>query len=185
MKERNDSQGKESTQLVNEKIKFEKMQLISADGQNLGIVIRDEALRLAYRAELDLVILADQGSEGVPVAKIMDFGKTLYSKKKQQADAKKKQQVIQIKELKMRPKISEHDYQTKMNQALQFLKEGKRLKVTLMFKGRETATREERGTEMFDKLQKTFEDAGIMKGLVQEKDSKSFQAWSRIYYTKK
>jgi translation initiation factor IF-3 len=185
VKERNESQGREATQPVNEKIRHERMQLISAEGQNLGIFSRDEALREAARANLDLVLLAEQGGEGVPVARIMDFGKTLYAKKKQQADAKKKQQVIQIKELKLRPKISEHDYQTKMNQGIDFLTSGKRLKITLMFKGREAVTREERGAEMFDKIQKTFEDAGIMKHLVQEKDAKSPQAWSRVYYSKK
>lgn len=185
VKERNESHPKEAVQLINEKIKFDKMQLISADGQNLGIITREEALRLAYREDLDLVLLAEQGGEGYPVAKIMDLGKSLYAKKKQQADAKKNQKVIQIKELKMRSKISEHDYQTKMNQALQFLKDGKRLKVTFMFRGRESVTREERGGEMFNKIEQTFENAGILKNLVQEKDSKSPQVWSRIYYIKK
>lgn len=184
MRERSDSP-KETGHLVNEAIKYDRMQVISADGVNLGILSRSQALGLAQQDELDLVILSDQGGEGVPVAKIMNFGKTLYAKRKQQADAKKKQQVIQIKELKLRPKIGEHDYQTKMNQALQFLKEGKRLKVTVMFKGREVSTREERGLELFEKLHKTFEAAGILKNLVQEKDSKSTFAWSRIYYIKK
>lgn len=184
MREKVDS-AKESGYLVNEAIKFDRLQIISAEGQNLGILSRAEALRLAQEEELDLVVLSEQGGEGVPVAKIMNFGKTLYVKRKQLADAKKKQQVIQIKELKLRPKIDDHDYETKMNQALQFLKSGKRLKVTIMFKGRETATREERGTEMFDKLHKTFEAAGIAKNLVHEKDSKSTFAWSRIYYMKK
>lgn len=170
--------------LINEKIRFDKVQVISNDGKNLGVLTRDEALRLARQAELDLVLLSEQGGEGAPVVKIMDFGKALYAKKKQLADAKKHQKVIQIKEIKLRPKISEHDYQTKMNQAMQFLKDGKHLKVTLMFKGRETATREERGDEMFAKINSTFEQSGLTK-LVQEKDVKATQLWSRIYYLKK
>lgn len=171
--------------LINEKIRYDKMQLITHEGKNLGIVSREDALKFARVVGLDLAIIAESGSEGVPVAKVMDFGKVLYAKKKQQAEAKKKQQVIQIKELKIRPKIAEHDYQTKLNQALQFLKEGKRVKVTLMFKGREAAMREERGAELFNKIQQTFEDQGVLKNLVQEKDVKAPQMWSRIYYLKK
>ena len=122
--------------------------------------------------------------EGVPVVKIMDFGKALYAKKKKQAEAKKSQKVIQVKEIKIRPKIGEHDYQTKMNQAIQFLKDGKRLKVTLMFKGREIVLQQERGKELFDKVDKSFQDAGLAH-VVQEKDSRMGQLWSRIYYLKK
>lgn len=176
---------KDDIPLMNEKIRFDRIQLIAADGQNIGIVSRDEALRQARSESLDLVIIAERGGEGLPVAKIMDFGKMLYAKKKQQADAKKKQHIIQVKELKFRPKIGEHDYQTKLNQAVQFLKEGKRLKVTLMFRGREAAMRDARGTELFEKINQTFEEAGIAKSLVQEKDLKVPQAWSRTYYLKK
>ncbi|HVX00796.1 MAG TPA: translation initiation factor IF-3, partial [Candidatus Babeliaceae bacterium] len=111
--------------------------------------------------------------------------KIAYTKKKQLADAKKKQHVIQVKELKIRPKIGEHDFLTKMNQGIQFLEDGKRLKITLMFKGREMAMREERGTELFDKIQHMLDQAGIAKNIVQEKDLKTPQAWSRIYYLKK
>ncbi len=170
--------------LINEKIRFDKMQVISHDGKNLGILAREEALKLARQTDLDLVVIADQGGEGYPVVKVMDFGKVLYAKKKQQAEAKKHQKVIQVKEIKLRPKIGEHDYQTKINQAVQFLKDGKHLKVTLMFRGRETATREERGQEIFDKIDKSFEEAGLTK-LVQEKDAKAAQFWSRVYYLKK
>ena len=176
---------KNDAPLINEKIRFEKMQLITHEGKNVGSVSREEALRLARSVNLDLVIIAEQGGEGLPVAKIMDFGKVLYAKKKQQAEAKKKQQVIQIKELKLRPKIAEHDFMTKMNQGLQFLQEGKRLKVTLMFRGREIAMKEERGTELFNKIQVVLDEAGLTKNLVQEKDMKTPQLWSRVYYLKK
>jgi translation initiation factor IF-3 len=174
----------EGAPLINEKIRFDKLQVISQEGKNLGVLSRDEALRKARQAELDLVLLAESGNEGYPVVKIMDFGKALYAKKKQQAEAKKHQKMIQVKELKLRPKIGEHDYQTKINQAIEFLKEGKHLKITLMFRGRETASRDERGEEMFNKINASFEDVGLTK-LVQEKDSKAPQFWSRIYYLKK
>lgn len=171
--------------LINEKIRFDRMQLITQDGRNLGVISREEALREARLAGLDLVIIADQGGDGVPVAKVMDFGKALYAKKKQLGEAKKHQKVIQVKELKLRPKIAEHDYQTKMNQCLQFLEEGKRVKITLSFRGREISMKEDRGTELFDRIQKSIEAAGFGKNIVQEKDTKTPQLWSRVYYLKK
>lgn len=171
------------SQLINERIRFDKLQVISHDGRNLGIVSRDEALREARAAELDLVLLAESGSEGVPLAKIMDFGKALYAKKKQQAEAKKSQKVIQVKEVKMRPKIGEHDFMTKIHQAIDFLKEGKHVKFTLAFKGREAAMREERGAEIFKKIDEMFEEAGLTK-IMAEKDAKAGQLWSRIYLLK-
>jgi translation initiation factor IF-3 len=171
--------------LINEKIRFERLQLITHDGRNLGVVTRDQALREARSAGLDLVIISEQGGDGFPVAKVMDFGKVLYEKKKQQAEAKKKQHVIQVKELKLRPKIAEHDFETKMNQAMQFLKEGKRLKITLMFKGRESAMRDERGSEMFAKIEEIVNNEGFGPKLLQEKDTKAPTMWSRIYFLKK
>src|ERR1700744_3143797 len=139
------SKPEKNTQLINENIRVSRLQLITHDGQNVGVVSREEALRLAHVAGLDLVLIAEAGAEGVAVAKIMDFGKAIYAKKKKQAEAKKHQKVIQVKELKLRPKIGEHDFITKMNQAIQFLKEGKHLKITLQFRGREITTSEERG----------------------------------------
>ena len=172
------------SQPVNEKIRFDRMQVISFDGNNLGILSRSEALDLARRENLDLVLLAQSGGDGVPVAKIMDFGKVQYAKKKQAAEQKKGQKIIQIKEIKVRPKIGEHDYQTKVNQAIDFLKDGKHVKVTLVFRGREIAMKEERGKELFDKVDQSFEQAGLTK-IVAEKDSKSSQLWSRVYFLKK
>lgn len=170
--------------LINEKIRFDRVQLISADGQNLGVMTREDALRQARSAQLDLVIIAERGGEGLPVAKIMDFGKVLYAKKKQLAHAKKNQKIIQVKEIKIRPKIGEHDYQTKIQQGIQFLEEGKHLKVTLMFKGREIMMKEERGAELLQKIQQSLEDAGLGKRLQQEKDSKTPQLWTRVYFLK-
>lgn len=170
--------------LMNEKIRDPFVQLITHEGENIGVISRAEALRKADLAGLDLVLISEGGREGVPVVKIMDFGKVLYEKKKKQAESKKHQKVIQVKEIKMSPKIGEHDYQTKIKQALQFIQEGKRVKVTLFFKGREMVTKEERGIEMFEKIDKSFEAAGILQDLIQEKDAKMGQLWSRIYYLK-
>jgi translation initiation factor IF-3 len=175
---------KETGPLLNEKIRAPRLQLIAEDGRNIGTVSRGEALKLAHEANLDLVLLSEEGRDGVPVAKIMDFGKSLYEKKKKAHEAKKHQKVIQVKEIKMAPKIGEHDFQTKMRQAIDFLKDGKRVKITVFFKGRENATKVERGTEVFEKIQSTFETADLLKNLGQEPDSKMGSLWSRVYFLK-
>ena len=175
---------KDNSPLINDKIRFPQMQVITDRGENVGVVPRAQALRIAQEAGLDLVILSEQGKDGYPVAKIMDFGKSLYEKKKKSADAKKHQKVIQVKEVKFSPKIGEHDYQTKVRQMIDFLNEGKRVKITLFFKGRENAMKEERGNEIFDKISSSFEQHDLLKNLVQEQDSKMGSMWSRIYYLK-
>jgi translation initiation factor IF-3 len=173
---------RESGPLINQQIRAENVQLITQDGENVGMVSRNQALRLAEEAGLDLVLIA--AKDDVPVVKIMDFGKVLYEKKKKTIEAKKHQKVIQIKEIKMSPKIGEHDYQTKIKQAIQFLTTGKRVKVTLSFRGREMATKEARGSELFNKIQKSFEEQDLANNLVQEQDAKMGKMWSRIYYLK-
>ena len=170
--------------MINERIRAPHMQVIASDGENVGVLARTDALRMAENENLDLVLLSEGGSDGVPVVKIMDFGKALYEKKKKLAEAKKRQKVIQVKEIKFRPKIGAHDYETKMKRGIAFLKEGKHLKITLMFRGREMATKRERGQELFERVHQTFQEHGMLKDLVQEKDSKAGQFWSRIYYLK-
>lgn len=178
----------EAVPFINERIRYERVQLITHDGKNEGIVTRDVALRIAREAGLDLVIIAESGKDGVPVAKIMDHGKALYAKKKQLADARKKQHVIQVKELKLRPKIGEHDFQTKMHQAIDFLNEGKRVKFTLVFRGRENAMKYEHGNVLFDRIYQLLKDSEVGPSLVQEKQE-SGQAEGgmlyRVYYLRK
>lgn len=175
---------KENIPLINQQIRAEQVQLITQDGENIGLIGRNQALRQAEEAGLDLVLIAPSGKDGVPVVKIMDFGKVLYEKKKKTLEAKKHQKVIQIKEIKMNPKIGEHDYQTKIKQAVQFLTSGKRVKITLSFRGREIATKDLRGMELFTKIEKNFEEYDWSHNLVQEQDSKLGKMWSRIYYLK-
>lgn len=170
--------------MINERIRAQNVQLITHTGQNVGVVSRDQALTMAQEANLDLVVIAEKGAEGVPVTKIMDFGKAQYEKKKKLVEAKKHQKTIQIKEVKFRPKIGEHDYQTKIKHAVQFLKDGKRVKFTLFFRGRENITKAERGAEMFAKIDKSLDEHGLLKNLVQERDMRMGQFWSRIYYIK-
>jgi translation initiation factor IF-3 len=184
LKNTNNVSKKEQAQLINEKIKAPQVQLITHEGENIGVVSRDKALQMAFEADLDLVQISDEGKEGVPVAKIMDLGKTLYERKKKQNDAKKHQKTIQIKEIKVRPKIGEHDYQTKIKQMIQFLKDGKRVKITLTFRGRENVSRDEKGLELFQKIQNTLTENDLIDSLVQEKDDVAGKLWSRIYYLK-
>jgi translation initiation factor IF-3 len=173
------------TTLINEKIRFPRVQLITSEGQNIGVVSREDMLRQAHESGLDAVVITEQGAEGVPVVKIMDYGKVQYTKKKNLNDAKKRQKVIRVKEIKMRPKIAEHDYQTKLHQGIEFVKEGMRLKITLEFKGREQATMQERGADFFEKINKTLEQEGLLGQIVQETDASMGKSWSRVYYLKK
>ena len=154
---------KENLPSVNERIRADKVQLIDQEGKNLGVVSKKEALQFASDAGLDLVLLSEGGAEGVSVAKIMDFGKSLYEKKKKQHESKKHQKVIQIKEVKLRPKIGEHDYETKIKQIVQFLEDGKRVKVTLFFKGRERQLKDEQGDKFFDRVDARLHELGLGK----------------------
>ncbi len=174
---------KDKLPLINERIRFDKLQTINHEGQNLGVISRNEGLKIAHEVGLDLVLITEKGSEGFPVAKIMDFGKVIYAKKKKATEAKKKQKVIKVKETKIRPKISDHDLQIKIKQAIQFLQEGKRVKVNLVFKGREVANRNEMGTKLFEKIDDFFSKAEL-KNLSSEPDVKMGPSWSRMYFLK-
>lgn len=172
---------KDHALLINDQIIASKVQVISADGENLGEMPTSKALQLAQSLSLDLVMLNDK--ETIPLVKVMDFGKSLYEKKKKFSEGKKKQKVIKVKEIKMRPKIGEHDYQTKLNQGIKFLQEGNKLKVTLMFRGREAHSKEERGAAMFLRVDETLGKADL-GSVAHENDAKAGPFWSRIYYIK-
>lgn len=125
----------QTTQRVNEMIRVREVRVISPEGEQLGILPIEEALALARDRDLDLVEVAP--NERPPVCRIMDFGKYKYQQAKRSQEAKKRQRVIQTKEIKMRPKTEEHDYQFKMRHARRFLEEGHKVKVSLLFRGRE------------------------------------------------
>jgi translation initiation factor IF-3 len=122
---------------INTDIRTKEVRLIGPEGDQLGIVARDEALRIAEGFELDLVEVAPNSSP--PVCRIMDYGKFRYQQAKKVKDAKKKQTVIQVKEVKFRPKTDEHDLEYKVAHIKRFLGEGNRAKVTIQFRGREIA----------------------------------------------
>ncbi len=117
-----------------------RVQLIDAEGGNQGIVPTDQALRMAEEAGLDLVEISPNAEP--PVCKILDLGKLKYATQKKAAEARKKQKIIEIKEIKMRPNIDTHDYEVKMKAMNRFFEEGDKVKVTLKFRGREMAHQE-------------------------------------------
>jgi translation initiation factor IF-3 len=120
---------------INERIRFPKIRVIDSDGGQLGIMAPRDALRLADEKELDLVLVSDKADP--PVCRIMDYGKFKFEQEKKAREARKKQHTSDVKEVKMRYKIEDHDYQVRVNQAERFLKAGDKVKASIMFRGRE------------------------------------------------
>ena len=123
----------------------------------LGIMSSDQALRLAYDKSLDLVMMSPDGNP--PVCKIMDYGKYRFEKDKREKEAKKKQQVIEIKEIQLSCRIDTHDYETKMKRGRKFLEQGNKVKVVLVFHGREMS-HQELGKEMIERFIADVADLG-------------------------
>jgi translation initiation factor IF-3 len=120
---------------VNDQIESAQIRLIDQDGGMVGVVTLHKALQLAYDAGLDLVEISPGADP--PVCKLLDIGKYKYEQQKKQNEARKKQKVIEIKEIKMRPGIDDHDYDVKKRAMIRFLEEGDKVKITLRFRGRE------------------------------------------------
>jgi translation initiation factor IF-3 len=120
---------------VNNAIRAPQLRVIDADGKQLGILPRQEALRLAEERELDLVEVAPNANP--PVVKLLDFGKYQYEKAKREREARKARKDIEVKEIRLRPKTGEHDLQFKIRQARSFLEDGAKVKVRVRFRGRE------------------------------------------------
>lgn len=124
----------------NREIRIPRVQLIDAEGQNIGVIATDEALKMAEDAGLDLVEISPNAEP--PVCKILDLGKLKYATQKKAAEARKKQKIVEVKEIKMRPNIDTHDYEVKMKAMNRFFEDGDKVKVTLKFRGREMAHQE-------------------------------------------
>ncbi|MBS0640978.1 MAG: translation initiation factor IF-3 [Acetobacteraceae bacterium] len=122
---------------VNEEIRIPQVRLIDQEGEMLGVMSAREAMQRAFAVGLDLVEISPNAEP--PVCKILDFGKFKYEQQKKKNEAKKKQKVIEIKEIKVRPNIDENDYQVKMRAMKSFIEDGDKVKVTLRFRGREMA----------------------------------------------
>ena len=138
------------------------MRLIDQNNQQVGVVKIADALRMAVEAELDLVEIAPEAKP--PVCKIVDYKKVVYEQKRRQREARKKQKTIEVKEVKMRPSIDEHDYRTKINQARGFLEDGQKVKVTLFYKGRER-THQQRAQALVERVQADVADVGVCEAV--------------------
>jgi translation initiation factor IF-3 len=121
--------------MINERIRFPKVRLLDSDSSQIGIMSSREALQLAEERELDLVLMSDKADP--PVCKIIDYGKHKFEQEKKAKEAKKKQHTVDVKEVKMRYKIEEHDYQVRISQAERFIKAGDKVKAVITFRGRE------------------------------------------------
>jgi len=145
---------------VNEKIKGTEVRVINPDGIQLGIMSPQEALQTAMSLGLDLVEVAPDANP--PVCRIMDYGKYRYDQSKKAKDAKKKQSIIQVKEIKIRPKTDEHDLEFKARHIERFLKEGNKAKITMIFRGRELM-HTNLGKKILDKLAEDFKDTAVVE----------------------
>jgi translation initiation factor IF-3 len=143
-------------------IRAPEIRLIDHEGENRGVVRPDDALRMAEEVGLDLVEISPNAAP--PVCKIMDFGKFKYEQQKKAAEARKNQKVIEIKEVKFRPNIDDHDYDVKMRSVTKFLEEGDKVKVTLRFRGREMAHLE-LGRNLLDRIAGDLEDHGKIESM--------------------
>ncbi|MEO1639272.1 MAG: translation initiation factor IF-3 [Pseudomonadota bacterium] len=142
---------------INDRIRAPEIRLIGAEGENIGVVSPDRAMGLAEDAGLDLVEISPNANP--PVCKIMDYGKYKYETQKKEAEARKKQKTIEIKEIKFRPNTDNHDYDVKMKNVFKFLENGDKVKITLRFRGREMA-HQELGRELLERVAEDTKEHG-------------------------
>ena len=145
---------------INDRIRVPEVRLVGPNGEQVGIVRIEDALRLAQEAELDLVEVAAQARP--PVCKLMDYGKFKYESAQKARESRRNQQLTTIKEQKLRPKIDKHDYETKRGHVRRFLEGGNKVKVTIMFRGREQS-RPELGFRLLQRLAEDVSDLGIVE----------------------
>ena len=144
---------------INEEIREKEVRLVDDEGNQLGVVSRNQAIDLATTKKLDLVNVAPNAKP--PVCRIMDYGKYRYEQEKKEKEARKKQKVINVKELRFSPNIEDHDLNTKANRAIDFLKNGDRVKVSVRFRGREMG-HTDLGREVLDKFYDLISEYGVV-----------------------
>ena len=144
---------------LNEESRDKELRVIDVDGAQLGILSAEEALKIAFEKDLDLVKIAPQATP--PVCKIMDYGKFLFEQQKREKEQRKNQKVIEIKEIRMSSTIDTHDFETKVNQAIKFLKGGDKLKVSVRFRKR-TVAHPQFGEELLVKFKEAVSEVGVV-----------------------
>lgn len=145
---------------INEEIRAREVRVIGSEGEQLGIMSGRDAQQLAYEKHLDLVEIAPTAKP--PVCRIMDYGKYRYEQQKREKESRKKQKTFDIKEVKLRPGIEEHDFNVKFKNAVRFLEDGDKVKVTIMFRGRELS-HPELGEVLLNKMAEQLKDTAIVE----------------------
>ena len=146
---------------MNDAINSPELRLIGPEGENVGVVSR-RAMELAERAGLDLVEISPNAAP--PVCKIMDFGKYKYEQQKRESEARKKQKIIEVKEIKFRPNTDTHDYDVKMRNVFKFLENGDKVKITMRFRGREMA-HQNLGRELLERVAEDVKEHGKVENI--------------------
>ncbi|WP_419181853.1 translation initiation factor IF-3 [Paracoccus stylophorae] len=147
---------------VNERIRVAEIRLIGPEGENVGVVSPSVGLEMARESGLDLVEISPNATP--PVCKVMDLGKFKYEQQKREAEARKKQKVIDVKEVKFRPGTDTHDYDVKMRNVMKFLEGGDKVKVTLRFRGREMA-HQDLGLELLNRIRDDVGETGKVEAM--------------------
>ena len=145
---------------VNEKIRAAEVRVIDSDGSQLGVMKTDKALATAYDKGLDLVEMNASGP--VPVCKIMDYGKYRFDRSKREKESRRKQVTVEVKEIKFSCRIGQHDFDTKISHATRFLTAGNKVKMTIMFSGREMSNTQ-RGVDLMGKIAQAVEEFGTVE----------------------
>ena len=145
--------------LINEEIKAKEVRVVCEDGESLGIMSSDAALELAYDKGYDLVLMAPQAVP--PVCRIMDYGKFRFERDKKEKEAKKKQQIIEVKEIQLSCRIDKHDFETKLKHTQRFLSDGNKVRVVMRFKGREMSHMAI-GQEIMQKFRESCSEKGAV-----------------------
>ncbi|MBQ3866391.1 MAG: translation initiation factor IF-3 [Clostridia bacterium] len=146
-------------QAINERIRAQEVRVIDADGAQLGIMKTRDALQLAYDKGMDLVEMNAQGPQ--PVCKIMDYGKYRFDRSKKEKESRKKQVTVELKEIKFSCRIGQHDFDTKIGHAVRFLTAGNKVKMTIMFSGREMSNTQ-RGVVLMEKIAEAVSEVGAV-----------------------
>ena len=147
---------------INERIRASEIRLIGPEGENVGVVTPERALDMAISSGLDLVEISPNAAP--PVCKIMDFGKFKYEQQKRESEARKKQKIIEVKEVKFRPNTDTHDYDVKLRNVFRFLENGDKVKVTLRFRGREMA-HQNLGRELLERVAGDITELGKVENM--------------------
>jgi translation initiation factor IF-3 len=150
---------------INERIRVAEVRLIDEDGSQIGVIKTDDALRMAAERDLDLVEVAPDSRP--PVARLLDYSKYKYEQEQKAKAARKHQQQVNVREIKLRPKIADHDYETKRGHVERFLRQNNKVKVTIMFRGREQA-HPERGRALLDRLYEDVAELAMIEQAPQQ-----------------